>query len=172
LDIAVSYALEGAQASAAANSVRKYELFRGSVGAGACIVGFVIVNSLDGDPTVGMACNIVLAVTLATLTVFTISWLRTAARVRKTAPKSTRPTTVSITDEGLTVARADTVAAKVTWKDVAHCTSADDIWIFALKGGKDAVLVPQLQLAHADREQIDSFLHAWGGKRRYRFSIW
>lgn len=154
--------------------MRKYELIRGGVGAGACIVGLVVVNSLGGDPTVTMVGNIVLAVTLAVLVVFAISWLRTAARVQKTAPKSTRQTTVSITDEGLTVARAaaGAVAAKVTWKDVAHCTSADGIWIFALKGGKDAVLIPQDQLAPTDSDQLVAFLSAWGGKRRYRYSPW
>lgn len=171
MDIAVSYTLDSAQASAAADSVRKYELFRGTVGCVACIVGLVVVNSLDGDPTVTMVGNVVLAVTLFVLVVFTIGWLRIAARVRKTAPKSTRPTTVSITDEGLTVSRAGAVAAKVAWKDVAHCTSGDEIWIFALKGGRDAVLIPQQQLAPADREQVGAFLGTWG-KRRYRFSSW
>ncbi|MBR7839410.1 hypothetical protein KDL01_39490 [Actinospica durhamensis] len=171
MDIAVSYTLEGAQASAAANSVRKYELFRGTVGVVACLVGFAAVNFLDGDPAVTTALNIVLAVTLVVLVVFAISWLRIAARVRMTAPKSTRPTTVSITDGGLTVARTGIVAAKITWQDVAHCTSAGDIWIFALKGGEDAVLIPQQQLAPADREQVGAFLGTWG-KRRYRFSPW
>jgi hypothetical protein len=59
----------------------------------------------------------------------------------------------------------------VAWNDVAHCTNAVDVWIFALKGGKDAVLIPHQQLEPADRDQVNAFLSAWP-KRRYRYSPW
>lgn len=171
INIAVSYTLDGAQASAAANSVHKFELIRSIAGVVACIAGLTVVNSLDGGAAVTIAGNIILSVTLFVVLVCAVRWLIIAARVRKTAPKSTRPTTVAITDAGLTVNRAGAVVAKVPWKDVAHCTSADDIWIFALKGGKDAVLIPQQLLAPSDREQVGAFLGTWS-KLRYRFIPW
>lgn len=91
--------------------------------------------------------------------------------MRKTAAESTRPSTVSITDEGVSVTREGAAATKFAWNDVVHCTNAVDVWIFALKGGKDAVLVPHRQFEPAERDQVNAFLSTWP-KRRYRYSPW
>lgn len=166
MNLSVSYAMNQADTTAAVDGLRRLEVMRVIPG---YVVGFlcVLVCLAVHSPLGAEICGFVILV----LAVLTVHWLRIVAKVRKTAPASMLPTVVSISDQGLAVSRAGSAADLSRWKDFIHCTNTVNTWIFARKGGKDAILIPQLQLDPMQRDQVGRLLATWP-KRRYRTTPW
>lgn len=167
MDISVSYAIGPAQASVAVQTMRKLEVARTVVGLVVGLVGAGVCLSLDGDDTVGtVGAGICLFVVLV-IAVLAASWLQVVARVSKTAPASSLPGTVTFSDAGLSVAREGSPVTQIAWNDVLHCTNVAATWVFAIKGDRDAVLIPHSALTPEQRLQVATLLGTWP-KRRYR----
>jgi hypothetical protein len=98
-----------------------------------------------------------------------VNWIRITARVGRTAAASSRPGTVAFSDAGLSVVRADAPATSIAWDEVTYCTYVADAWVFAVKGRRDAVLIPHNAFEPAQKEQVTNVLGTWS-KRRYRIS--
>jgi hypothetical protein len=166
MNVSMTYKMNEAQTAAAVAGLRKFELMRATPALVISVLGTIACNAV-GETTGVIICGAV-ALILACLTA---NWLRIVARVRKTAHASTQPTSISISDEGLTVTRAEAPASTIRWQAVSHCTNTAGTWIFALKGRREAVLLPQEELDPAQREQIARLLATWP-KRRYRSTSW
>lgn len=166
MNISISYAMNSTEAAAAVAGLRRFETMRIIPALVLSILGTVLCAALDA-PIYAAIC----AAALIFVVSVRIHTIRVVRHVRETADASTRPTSVSVSEDGLVIAHQGFEAAAFAWHDVAHCTSTVSTWIFVLKRDQNALLLPQKALEPGPRQQVASFLRTWP-KRRYRTTPW
>lgn len=166
VNVSISYAMNPTEAAAAVAGLRRFETMRIIPALVLSVLGTILCAALDA-PIYAAIC----AAALVFVITVRIHTIRVVRHVRDTADASTRPTSVSVSEDGLVIAREGSEAATFAWHDVAHCTNTVSTWIFVLKHGQNALLLPQKALEPETRQQMAGFLGTWP-KRRYRTTPW